>query len=87
MVGDPDAVARDEFIAWDTAFWFWRKHVHGLPGVAEGHFGVTTNAINGVLECWGGPNLSVAYKRFEMYKVVRSALNLGGDAHEWGCYN
>jgi len=47
LINDPDAVARDEKMAWDAAFWYWRRNVHDRPGVSEGHFGVTTNAING----------------------------------------
>ena len=87
MVYDADAVARDEYIAWDTAFWFWKVNVHSRPGVAEGQFGATTRAINGVLECDGGPYEYVARQRFQNYLTVRSAFGLSGTADERGCYN
>jgi len=86
MVYDPDAVARDEYIAWDTAFWFWRVNVHYRDGVQGGLFGATTRAINGALECDGGYQ-HVARQRYEKYKLVRAAFNLGGNGDERGCYN
>ncbi|CAG7678322.1 unnamed protein product, partial [Allacma fusca] len=81
-----DAVARDEYIAWDTAFWFWRVNVHSRPGVQEGQFGASTRAINGGLECDGGFQ-HIARQRFQNYGVVRSAFGLGGAGDERGCYN
>lgn len=27
LVSDPDAVARDENLAWNTAFWFWKVNI------------------------------------------------------------
>lgn len=88
LVWDADSVARSEEIAWDAAFWFWKVNVHSRDGVAQGRFGVTTDAINGVLECHGGQYQDTAYKRFEMYKTVRSAFGLDPNAaDERGCYN
>jgi len=87
LVRDPDSVARTESLAWDTAFWFWKENVHSRAGVAEGRFGVTTNAINGALECQGA-HQDIARRRFAMYKVVRSAFGLDPNtADERGCYN
>jgi len=87
MVRDPDMVAREESLAWDTAYWYWRTSVHSQPGVAEGRFGATTNAINGNLEC-RGEYQHVARHRFEMYKLIRSAFGLDPNtADERGCYN
>ncbi|CAL8138892.1 unnamed protein product [Orchesella dallaii] len=87
LVQDPDSVARSEELAWDTAFYFWKVNVHSQPGVAEGRFGVTTNAINGNLEC-RGEYVDVARRRFEMYKSVRNAFGLDPNAaDERGCYN
>ena len=40
-------VARDDSIAWATAFWFWRKNVKKLEGIAKGEFGQSTRMING----------------------------------------
>ncbi|CAG7719334.1 unnamed protein product [Allacma fusca] len=86
MVDDADAVARDEYIAWDTAFWFWRVNVHSRSGVQEGRFGATTRAINGGLEC-DGAYQHIARQRFQNYGVVRSAFGLSGAGDERGCYN
>jgi predicted chitinase len=86
LVHDPDMVAREEQIAWDTAFWYWKTSVHSVAGVSEGKFGVTTRAINGALECWGG-HQDQARARFEIYKKIRSAFGIDGTAIENGCYN
>ena len=45
LVRDPDMVARDEQVAWDTAFWFWKVNVHSKAGVQQGKFGATTKEI------------------------------------------
>jgi len=86
LAKDPDQVANNDGIAWDTAFWFWKKNVHSAPGVAQGNFGATTKAINGGLEC-SGPNKDRARKRFELYKKVLSAFGVNEAAKETGCYN
>jgi len=86
LVSQPDAAASDVYVAWQTSMWFWKSRVHNAPGVQDGHFGASTRAINGALEC-DGPNQNIARQRFEMYKNTRNALNLGGEALEWGCYN
>lgn len=54
---DPDRVARDSKVAWQTALWYWMTQ----PGestqtshaalFAGAGFGATTRAINGPLEC------------------------------------
>ena len=51
---NPELVAQSDEIAWAVSFWYWKEHVHSKPGIAEGQFGVSTNAINGFLECNGG---------------------------------
>jgi len=84
---DPDAVARDDSLAWNSAFWFWRINVHSAPGVQQGQFGSTTRAINGNLECNNPGGHSIARHRFEMYGRVRAAWGLGGAGIETGCYN
>lgn len=47
LLKDPDMVARDDNVAWATAFWFWRKNVKKLEGIANGEFGQSTRMING----------------------------------------
>jgi len=86
LIYDTDAVARDVYIAWQTSMWYWASRVHNAPGVQDGRFGASTRAINGDLEC-DGDFQHVARKRFEMYNIVRSAFNLGGNGDERGCYN
>jgi chitinase len=87
LVNDPDAVARDDNLAWDSAFWFWRTVVHNFPGVQQGHFGATTRAINGALECNDPNGHHIARRRFAMYGQVRSVWGLPGAGIETGCYN
>ncbi|KAJ6641749.1 Basic endochitinase C, partial [Pseudolycoriella hygida] len=87
LVFNPDSVASDENLAWDTALWFWKANVHSQPGVADGLFGVTTKAINGGLECGGGQNVATAHIRFAKYVNVRAAFRLNGAGDERGCYN
>ena len=65
---------------------FWRKNVGNQPGVKDGCFGATTKAINGGLECNGGPNENKAKIRFKIYKNVLRAFNLNEVANEKGCY-
>jgi hypothetical protein len=40
-------VARDDRVAWSTAFWFWKKNVKKLEGINKGLFGYSTLMING----------------------------------------
>jgi predicted chitinase len=87
IVRNPDLVATDEQIAWDTAFWFWKVNVQNKPGVSQGRFGETTKAINGGLECGAGGNQAAARKRYAMYGKVRAAFGLQGPGIENGCYN
>lgn len=83
----PDLVASDDSLAWNSAFWFWRINVHNFAGVQQGHFGATTRAINGNLECNNPDGHHLARRRFEMYGRVRSVWGLPGPGIEYGCYN
>jgi len=87
MVLDPDMVARDENLAWNAAYWFWKINVHSQAGVAEGRFGATTRAINGNLECNNSAGHATARHRFQMYGRIRAAWGLSGAGDERGCYN
>ena len=80
-------VARDDRIAWSTAFWFWKKNVKKLEGISKGLFGYSTLMINGELECGNGPNVRKARKRFEIYKNILKAFNVNEEPKESGCYN
>ncbi|MFI6998272.1 chitinase [Nocardia sp. NPDC050175] len=80
----PEVVASDEYIAWAVSFWYWHTSVASAPNYGRG-FGVTTKAINGVLECAGGDSTK-AKKRYEIYTKVAAALGetpLGPE----GCYS
>ncbi|KAJ1969351.1 hypothetical protein H4R35_006163 [Dimargaris xerosporica] len=84
LLKDPDQVASDEETAVGVGMHYWKTRVHNQPGVSEGKFGVTTNAINGKLEC-GGPNSATAAKRFEIYKKVLAAFQLNQTPDPSGC--
>lgn len=84
LVNNPDQVADIEDYAWATAFWYWSKNVHDNGG-ATGQFGATTNAINGGLECVGGPN-DKAQARFRIYGNIRAAFGLAGAGDPSGCW-
>ncbi|CAG7728761.1 unnamed protein product, partial [Allacma fusca] len=53
LLYNADLVAQNEQIAWDTAFAFWKRHVHPNGEVQQGRFGASTRMINGGLECRG----------------------------------
>jgi hypothetical protein len=46
---NPNLVSESDDISWAVSFWYWKEHVNSKPGISEGHFGVSTNAINGRL--------------------------------------
>lgn len=86
LLSDPDLVARDESVAWLTAFWYWNTIVGLNQGVQKGEFGVSTKLINGAIECSNRIH-SAAKKRFELYRKVLIALNILEVPIEKGCYN
>jgi len=68
-VENPDIVATDDRIAMGTAFWYWKKYVHNVPGVQLGQFGSATKAINGYWECSpNGPEIYKAKKRWNLFE-------------------
>ncbi|WP_052280453.1 chitinase [Nocardia vulneris] len=86
LVEDADSVARDEDIAWQTAFWFWKTQVTTADGYGTA-FGVSTKVLNGGIECVRPDGSHAARQRYEIYGLVRSALELPGPGDERGCYN
>ncbi|PVV01530.1 hypothetical protein BB560_004045 [Smittium megazygosporum] len=86
LLQDPDQVSANEDIAWAVSFWYWRDRVRTDPRVAEGLFGVSTNLINGALECRGDYSTKAA-KRFEIYKAVLQVFDPEVIPIETGCYN
>ncbi len=73
-------------LSWATAFWYWKKHVKSRPGIELGYFGESTDAINGKLECFDGPNVHKAKLRFNLYKKILKGLNINEEPIEKGCY-
>jgi len=85
LVSDPDRVARDGVVTWQTALWFW-MHADGAgKGTCNGAiiqgrgFGQTINVINGGLECPSSGN-SAAQERISYFKDYcgRLGVDLGG---------
>jgi chitinase len=72
LLNDPDMVARDSKVAWQTAIWFWMTQKGA--GTMTPHdaitsarsFGETIRSINGALECGGG-NPSQVQSRIANY--------------------
>ena len=83
---NPELVSQNDDIAWVVSFWYWKENVHSKPGIADGLFGVSTNAINGQLECNGGPYQYKAMRRFDLYKNVLRAFQITDLPIESGCY-
>ncbi|CAL8128783.1 unnamed protein product [Orchesella dallaii] len=84
LLNNPDLVAKDEKLAWQTAFWFWNNRVRNRDGVQQGKFGASTNAINGGKECSAPGNVQ-AQARFRIYGNVRRAFGLQGAGDSSGC--
>jgi len=79
---EPDRVATDPKIAWQTALWYWMTQ-HG-PGRMTPHeaivggagFGETTRSINGALECDKPGDATVARKLARRVAFYREAAAL-----------
>lgn len=82
---DPDRVATDPTVAWQTALWYWMTQSGPAPRsahealIAGMGFGETIRAINGVLEC-GQPAGSLAARKVErriaFYRQVAALLDV-----------
>ena len=86
LLQNPDQVATDETVAWGVSFWYWKDMVKPSLGTSN-HFGLSTKAINGSLECGSGPNTDRAKKRFQVYTEVLKVFDSSQTAVETGCYN
>ena len=84
LLNNPEMVEQDD-VAWATALWYWKANVRTRPGVLDGQFGSSTNAINGALECNGGPASHKAPKRFAIYKKVLLAFGINETPNPAGC--
>jgi len=79
LIQNPDQVATDPAIGWATAAWFWNTNCHACTT-----FGCTLKAINGALECDGGPHGENRVLRFNHYKQILSCLNIPAPADSDG---
>lgn len=61
----PETVATNVGTSFKAALWYWMQNVH--PVIGQG-FGATIKAINGALECNGGPGASAVQSRVTYYK-------------------
>ncbi|KAJ1958956.1 hypothetical protein GGI12_004594 [Dipsacomyces acuminosporus] len=86
LVKNTQEVSKDEDVAWNVSFWFWKDRVRSDPGVQAGKFGASINKINGALECRGAAQ-DKAKKRYEMYKAILPIFAPGETPIESGCYN
>ncbi|WP_349741759.1 chitinase [Roseateles cavernae] len=90
---DPDRVARDPRVAWQTALWYWMTQPG--PGTMTAHqamvsgagFGETVRSINGVIECDKPGDREVARKlarRADFYRRAATLLGVSPDTR-LGC--
>jgi hypothetical protein len=88
LVANPDLVATDGVITWQTALWFWmhsdgagKGTCHGA--IASSGFGQTINIINGGLECHG--ENEAARQRITYYEGFCESLGVspGGNLTCW----
>lgn len=89
LLADPDLVARDPKVSWQTALWFWMtqsgagsRTAH--TSITEGHgFGETIRSINGTLECNGG-NPAQVESRINYFQTFSAIIGVSvGD--KLGC--
>lgn len=85
LYNNPEKVAEDPNLGADVSIHYWETRVANAPGVKENHFGATTKAINGALECTGS-NLDKSKKRYEIYKSLVETFGVSNPADESGCY-
>jgi predicted chitinase len=86
--GDPDAVAQDATIAWETGLWFWMTQSGAGSGTPHNNitggagFGETIRNINGGQEC-GGKWPEAVQSRVGFYQKFCQVLGVApGDKQE-----
>jgi predicted chitinase len=71
LLQNPDLV-KNEDVAWQVSFWFWKNNVHNNKAVQEGHFDASTTLVNGAKSV-------TRDERFQIYKKVYEALGIPGE--------
>jgi len=66
LLNNPERVAKDNSLAWESAAWFWAVNVHDNTQT----FGTTLKKINGQLECDGGSAGANMWKRCDHYREI-----------------
>ncbi|KAJ1919076.1 hypothetical protein H4219_002231 [Mycoemilia scoparia] len=88
LLENPDIVSSDINVAWDSAFWYWSENIVKKPEYKKGHFGTSTNVVNGGLECRGDPEgTDKAKKRFKVYTKILAVFSPDEEPIEDGCYD
>nr|ALV66653.1 putative endochitinase 2 [Tachinaephagus zealandicus] len=85
LLRNPDKVTGTVNLAMKVSVWYWKKFVRPEHKRRTNCFGVTTNAINGAIECRGYNK--AARSRYTKYKKVADAMGIRNIASERGCYN
>jgi predicted chitinase len=94
LLHNPDLVATDSKIAWQTMMWFWMKsekegftpHTAMTKEAAGvGGFGTTINVINGGLECGKGGNSLQVQSRINNFNSVLKALGVSAGPGRIDC--
>ncbi|KAI5127485.1 hypothetical protein NEPAR04_2064 [Nematocida parisii] len=80
---NPDQVATDKSIAAAVSIWYWNTRVMTSKSPLS-NFGETTKAINGAIECQGGPNAS-AKQRYSNYLAIAKVFGVSPTASSKGC--
>nr|WP_255449302.1 glycoside hydrolase family 19 protein [Deinococcus arboris] len=82
LLNNPDLVATDSAVAWKTALWYWmtqRAQAARTPHdamVSGAGFGETIRAINGGIECNGGPGREGMLNRGRYYTDFAGRLGV-----------
>ncbi|MEM9462466.1 MAG: glycoside hydrolase family 19 protein [Myxococcota bacterium] len=81
LQANPDLVAQDATVAWQTALWFWMTSTGAGTStchdamVGGSGFGQTIQTINGALECGGG-NPAQVQSRIDTYLSITAVLGV-----------
>jgi chitinase len=88
LQSQPELVAQDSRVAWQTGLWFWMTSTGAGSAtchnaIVGGSFGQTIQTINGSLEC-GGRNPGAVQSRVDAYRRFCSMLGVDPGANV-GC--